>query len=124
MHRTLKRLSVAILMLIGLATGLMTTTASAASTPVAAAHHAVTGRSADDLAAVASGGTVTLENKYSHMCLDDYGFSNVAGNAMVQWPCDGLRNQQWQMAGSLANLFSNMCLDDYGFSNAAGNVMV
>jgi hypothetical protein len=79
----------------------------------------------------ASGSVIEIQNVYSGLCLNDYGFSTTAGNDMVQWNCNpGNANQNWELnyigggLYTLVNEYSHMCLDDYGYSTADGNAMV
>lgn len=44
----------------------------------------------------AAGNTYTIENRYSHQCLDlENGASTVVGSPVVQRPCDGTQSQRW-----------------------------
>jgi hypothetical protein len=45
----------------------------------------------------ANAGYYTISNRMNGMCLDVQGASTAAGAPVIQWPCSGNNNQQWQI---------------------------
>jgi hypothetical protein len=41
-----------------------------------------------------------IVNRYNGMCLDDANNSTQAGNPVIQWPCNGGANQEWEVAST------------------------
>ena len=67
-----------------------------------------------------------IRNANSALCLDDYNFATTAGSPAVQWTCNGLTVQQWNIVPTtdgyvtLVNVNSGLCLDDTNWNTANG----
>jgi hypothetical protein len=70
-----------------------------------------------------------LQNANSGLCLDDFNWATKPGSAAVQWTCNGLATQQWNIAPAadgyvtLVNVHSGLCLDDTNFATADGSTI-
>jgi non-reducing end alpha-L-arabinofuranosidase len=82
--------------------------------------------------AVAASTTETnraIRNANSGLCLDDYNFATTAGSPVVQWTCNGLTVQQWNIVPTadgyvtIVNVNSGLCLDDTDWKTAAGSAI-
>ena len=60
----------------------------------------------------ANAGYYTISNRMNGMCLDVQGASTADGAPVIQWPCSGNANQQWQIIwGSNPNGTGNSATD-------------
>jgi non-reducing end alpha-L-arabinofuranosidase len=70
-----------------------------------------------------------IKNAYSGLCLDDYNFATTAGSPAVQWTCNGLTVQQWNIVPAadgyvtIVNVNSGLCLDDTDWKTAPGSAI-
>jgi len=69
---------------------------------------------------------VSIRNRYSGLCLDDYNFGTAPGAEVRQWACNTETVQDWYLHDlgngyfAISNLYGGMCLDDYNFGTAPG----
>lgn len=72
---------------------------------------------------------VTIRNRHSNLCLDDYNFATNPGAEVRQWTCVSGNQQQWWVSSpgtsnagwsTITNRHSNLCLDDYNGVTAPG----
>jgi len=67
-----------------------------------------------------------IKNAYSGLCLDDYNAGTAPGSPAVQWTCNGLTLQQWNIIPTadgyvtIVNVNSGLCLDDTNWNTANG----
>ena len=70
-----------------------------------------------------------LQNVNSGLCLDDYNWATKAGSPAVQWPCNGLAPQKWNIVPAtdgyvtIVNANSGLCLDDTDWATADGSTI-
>jgi len=70
-----------------------------------------------------------IRNANSALCLDDYNFATTAGSPAVQWTCNGLTVQQWNIVPTadgyvtIVNVNSGLCLDDTDWKTAPGSTI-
>jgi hypothetical protein len=58
----------------------------------------------------------------TQMCLDANGQGTAPGTKVIDWPCNGQSNQQWNVNsnGSVSSVLSGLCLDVTGAGTANG----
>jgi hypothetical protein len=67
-----------------------------------------------------------IKNANSGLCLDDYNAGTAPGSPAVQWTCNGLTLQQWNIIPTadgyvtIVNVNSGLCLDDTNWNTANG----
>jgi non-reducing end alpha-L-arabinofuranosidase len=70
-----------------------------------------------------------IRNVNSGLCLDDYNWATAPGSAAVQWTCNGLAVQQWNIVPAsdgyvtIVNAHSGLCLDDTDWKTADGSTI-
>jgi hypothetical protein len=85
----------------------------------------VAARYAADASATLAGRAI--ENANSGLCLDDYNWATAPGSPAVQWTCNGLAAQQWNIVPAadgyvtIVNVDSGLCLDDTDGKTAPGS---
>jgi hypothetical protein len=68
-----------------------------------------------------------IKNANSGLCLDDYNWATAPGSPAVQWTCNGLKVQQWNIVPTadgyvtIVNANSGLCLDDTDWKTAPGS---
>ncbi len=78
---------------------------------------------------IVSGGTYSLTNGASGLCLDVTGQSTATNAKMLQNPFTGAASQRWRVdyvapgTYKLTNINSGLCLDDTGGTNLAGTIL-
>ena len=70
-----------------------------------------------------------LQNVNSGLCLDDYNWATKPGSAAVQWTCNGLATQKWNIVPAadgyvtIVNVNSGLCLDDTNWATGDGSTV-
>jgi len=70
-----------------------------------------------------------IRNVNSGLCLDDYNWATAPGSTVVQWTCNGLAVQKWNIVPAsdgyvtIVNAHSGLCLDDTDWKTADGSTI-